>query len=306
MHDLGIGLTVDRIGEHRQRADGSLQLVGDVRDEVGAHRVGTHPLAHVLGGDHRTAGGQGFGLDRQPRARRAVQLDEAGGRAHHAGQPPDSTRCAPPRARRCACPARSWRNRCGTRSSPSANTRRRRCRGAAAHRGTAPTFSAPDRSASRRAMSAPVRCVRAPTGSAGGAVAAAGRRRRPIGGDRRRSDPRSDADADRERDAPDRSRSRHSLGARRLPRRGRIVVALGVGPRRHPAADDVLRAVTHVHGVIADPLVEPGHHRELDRHLQVDVAGGVTLEDDLDELPMEVVEVRVHVARARPHGDRRG
>ena len=79
MHDLGIGLTVDRIGEHRQRADGSLQLVGDVGDEVGAHRVGAHARAHVLGGDHRAAGGQRFGLDRQPRARRAVQLDEAGG-----------------------------------------------------------------------------------------------------------------------------------------------------------------------------------------------------------------------------------
>ena len=49
--------------------------------------------------------------------------------------------------------------------------------------------------------------------------------------------------------------------------------------------------------MIADPLVEAGHHRELDRHLQVDVAGGVALEDDLDELTVEVVEVRVHVAQ---------
>ena len=48
-------LVDQRLGEHRQRADGRLELVADVGDEVGADRVDPAPLADVLDERERTA-----------------------------------------------------------------------------------------------------------------------------------------------------------------------------------------------------------------------------------------------------------
>ena len=179
------GLAVDGIGEHRQRPDGGLQLVGDVRDEVGAHRVGAHPLAHVLGGDHRAAGGERLGLDRQPRASAGRGARRAASCARRGRPPPDWTRCAPPRAPRCASPAGSSPSRCGTRSSPSGHRRRHRCRGAPGHRATG------RRPRRRRGPGpgAPVRAT-APAGSGVGVGAvSAGRIRRGASAPRRRPMP---------------------------------------------------------------------------------------------------------------------
>ena len=86
--------------------------------------------------------------------------------------------------------------------------------------------------------------------------------------------------------------------------RRRIVVALGVRAIRQPTVDDVPSSVTDVDGMVADALVEPGHHRELHGDLEVDVPGSVALEDHLDELALQVVQVGVHVVQrsgARHH-----
>ena len=48
LHDLDVVLVGDRLGQHGQRADRRLQLVADVGDEVGAHRVEPGPLADVV------------------------------------------------------------------------------------------------------------------------------------------------------------------------------------------------------------------------------------------------------------------
>ena len=45
----------ERLGEHGERADGCLQLVADVGDEVGADGVDPPALADVLDGRERTA-----------------------------------------------------------------------------------------------------------------------------------------------------------------------------------------------------------------------------------------------------------
>ncbi len=79
----------------------------------------------------------------------------------------------------------------------------------------------------------------------------------------------------------------------------RVVVALGVRTVGQPAVDDVAGPVPDVDRMVPDALVEPGDDRELDGDLQVDVPGGVALEDHLDELALQVVEVRVHVVQGR-------
>ena len=85
----------------------------------------------------------------------------------------------------------------------------------------------------------------------------------------------------------------------RARHRRRVVVALRIGLIGEPPVDDVPGAIADVDGVIADALVEPGDDGELHRDLQIDVARGMTLEDHLDELAVEVVEVRVHVVQRR-------
>ena len=78
---------------------------------------------------------------------------------------------------------------------------------------------------------------------------------------------------------------------------GSIVVALGVRLLGNPPVDDVASPVADVHRVVTDAFVEAGDHRELHGDLEVDVAGSVALEDHLDELAVQIVEVRVHVVQ---------
>ena len=66
-----------------------------------------------------------------------------------------------------------------------------------------------------------------------------------------------------------------------------------------PTVDDVAGAFADVDGVVTDAFVEAGDDGQLHRDLEVDVAGGVALEDDLDELTVQIVEVRVHVVQRR-------
>ena len=64
---------------------------------------------------------------------------------------------------------------------------------------------------------------------------------------------------------------------------------------RQPARDHVAHSLADVHAVIADPLVEPSDQRELHGHLQLDLLGGVALEDLSDEVDLQPVEDVVHV-----------
>ena len=51
--------------------------------------------------------------------------------------------------------------------------------------------------------------------------------------------------------------------------------------------------------MIPDALVEPGNHRQLHGDLQIDPSGRMALEDRLNELLLQVVEIRVHVVDRR-------
>ena len=63
------------LGQHGERTDRRLQLVADVGDEVGTHRVETGPFADIVDGHQRTAVLEGHRVDRQDGARRSDELD---------------------------------------------------------------------------------------------------------------------------------------------------------------------------------------------------------------------------------------
>ena len=64
---------------------------------------------------------------------------------------------------------------------------------------------------------------------------------------------------------------------------------------RDPPGQQEARPLTHVHRMIADALIEARHHSKLNCDLQVDLFARVTLENFLNELPLQSVEERVHV-----------
>ncbi len=74
--DLDVVLVGQRLGEHREGADRRLQLVADVGDEVGAHRIDTPALADVLDRRHRRTAGQTLGRHDHGGLRRAVELEQ--------------------------------------------------------------------------------------------------------------------------------------------------------------------------------------------------------------------------------------
>ena len=77
LHDVRVGLADERFGEHCERPDGGLQLVGEVGDEVGAHGVEPTSLADVLDRRDRRAVRQRLGRDEDRQLRRPVQLERA-------------------------------------------------------------------------------------------------------------------------------------------------------------------------------------------------------------------------------------
>ena len=75
VHDIGIVLVHQGLRQDGHRTDGSLELVGDVGDEVGTHRVGSHALADVTDRRDRPTIRHRFCRHLEPRTRRPVEFD---------------------------------------------------------------------------------------------------------------------------------------------------------------------------------------------------------------------------------------
>ncbi len=76
-------LVLQGLGQQDQRADGRAQLVADVRDEVGSHRLEARPLAHVLDecdGDAGAGRLHGESPHHHDAAGRAVEVEGLGAR----------------------------------------------------------------------------------------------------------------------------------------------------------------------------------------------------------------------------------
>jgi hypothetical protein len=85
LDDLGIVLDGQGLGEHRQRTHRRLQLVADVGNEVGPHRIEAAAFADVLDRRHRRSVGQRRRADDDGDARRAVELERLRRRPAPAG-----------------------------------------------------------------------------------------------------------------------------------------------------------------------------------------------------------------------------